>query len=376
MEGDFQGDVIADTIDGFAGADTIAGYGADDVLRGGDGSDYVDGGEGNDLLIGDVVPGVTLNANELGAANDTLVGNIGNDLIYGDDGSDSLVGGEGIDLIAGGRGNDTMDGGTGADIFSVTAFFGASPNTFYTTGNDLYILRPGDSSISAFDLFEMSSQAAAFDGAGAAGGDRIDLRDMPGTIFLNTPMAFGPGIGAQLAGARNQRVDAFINNLSGVVTWFAVDLNDDGLLTDADLLVKFNAGISLVALDFGLNDARDAQPGTVGDDSLSLGTASDFVRAGAGRDTVRGGDGADYLLGEGAADSLFGDAGNDTLSGGADRDVLFGGVGGDCLDGGSGADRFAYRSAAESGTTTATRDRIVDFMVGSDRIDLAQIDAI
>ncbi len=375
IEGDFQGDVIADNLDGFAGNDTLSGYGASDTLRGGDGADVVDGGEGNDLLIGDQVPGVSTPVFDGAAHSDTLIGGPGDDSIFGDNGHDTLVGGAGNDRIAGSSGNDTIDGGEGADVYLAAARFGDLNVIAYNTGDDVYVLRPGDSRFTGFDVFEVGTQAA-FDGAGVAGGDQIDLRGLGGSIFLSGELAVGPGIGTLIGGASNGRMDAVVNNLSGVVTWFAIDLDDDGRLTDADLLVKFNAAISLVAADFGASDARDARRPGSGNDSILGGTDDDFIRGGLGRDTLRGMEGRDYLMGEGGADFLHGQESGDALSGGNGRDVLTGGLGVDVLDGGDGADRFVFASMLETGATRSTRDRIVDFEVGMDRIDLSRIDAI
>ncbi|HEX9933541.1 MAG TPA: M10 family metallopeptidase C-terminal domain-containing protein, partial [Allosphingosinicella sp.] len=76
---------------------------------------------------------------------------------------------------------------------------------------------------------------------------------------------------------------------------------------------------------------------------------------------------ADALL------TIFGGAGSDRLTGGANGDVLYAGGGADLLAGGGGADVFQYRSASES--SGMATDRIADFVSGTDRIDLAQIDA-
>ncbi|WP_339115215.1 DUF4214 domain-containing protein [Thioclava sp. GXIMD2076] len=75
---------------------------------------------------------------------------------------------------------------------------------------------------------------------------------------------------------------------------------------------------------------------------------------------------ADALTGAGVDDILSGGAGNDTLRGGAGDDVLMDGAGSDRMWGGAGADTFVL-------TKDGTTDRIEDFEVGIDRIDLSQI---
>jgi serralysin len=83
-----------------------------------------------------------------------------------------------------------------------------------------------------------------------------------------------------------------------------------------------------------------------------------------------GGTGADSLDGNAAANVLAGGAGADRLDGNGGADRLLSGGGRDSLTGGAGADTFQFRSAAE-----AHGDHVVDFRHGTDRIDLAAIDA-
>ena len=61
---------------------------------------------------------------------------------------------------------------------------------------------------------------------------------------------------------------------------------------------------------------------------------------------------------------MDGGGGNDTLNGGAGDDVIHAGTGADRLTGGTGADTFVF--VADEGA-----DRITDFELGVDRIDLS-----
>ncbi|MET1109885.1 MAG: M10 family metallopeptidase C-terminal domain-containing protein, partial [Allosphingosinicella sp.] len=70
---------------------------------------------------------------------------------------------------------------------------------------------------------------------------------------------------------------------------------------------------------------------------------------------------------------LFGGKANDTLKGGGQADLIHGNLGADTLRGGGGADVFRYDSTAES--NSASRDLILDFTPGADKIDLSRIDA-
>ncbi len=104
-------------------------------------------------------------------------------------------------------------------------------------------------------------------------------------------------------------------------------------------------------------DPREAAitlTGTTASD-LVLGTRfDDFVAAGKGRDVVDGGAGNDRL---------FGQNGNDTLRGGDGNDLLNGGTFDDLLTGGLGRDQFVF-------SLVSGDDRITDFTVGDDRLNL------
>jgi Ca2+-binding RTX toxin-like protein len=72
--------------------------------------------------------------------------------------------------------------------------------------------------------------------------------------------------------------------------------------------------------------------------------------------------------------NLIGGAGADELCGGVNADTIFAGGSADLLDGGGGADLFQYRAKTDSAVGAA--DEILAFEIGSDRIDLSQIDAM
>ncbi len=82
---------------------------------------------------------------------------------------------------------------------------------------------------------------------------------------------------------------------------------------------------------------------------------------------------ADSIAGRNGNDFLEGFGGNDTLNGGAGDDALAGGAGADILIGGPGADRYVFDMAALSDALVGTVDRIVDFTLGQDQLDLSLI---
>src|SRR5262249_36848372 len=88
--------------------------------------------------------------------------------------------------------------------------------------------------------------------------------------------------------------------------------------------------------------------------------------------------GAGDINGTGNAgdNAITGNNGENKLSGLEDNDTIIGQGGRDYLTCGDGNDTFVYQSLSDSGQTNATRDQILDFQAGSDKIDLSLIDAI
>lgn len=84
--------------------------------------------------------------------------------------------------------------------------------------------------------------------------------------------------------------------------------------------------------------------------------------------------GDNILKGMGGNDRLDGGDGNDRLEGGSGNDRLQGESGTDTQVGGTGADTFIWNDPSHAGLG-ASRDVILDFVQGSDKIDLSGIDA-
>ncbi|GHY03671.1 RTX toxin [Vibrio cholerae] len=95
----------------------------------------------------------------------------------------------------------------------------------------------------------------------------------------------------------------------------------------------------------------------------------DMLIGGAGNDILFGQGGNDWLDGGVGKDTLYGGSGNDTLIGGEGNDILIGGLGNDILTGGSGEDLFKW----VNGDLDGSRDRITDFKIGEDKIDLSDL---
>ncbi len=149
------------------------------------------------------------------------------------------------------------------------------------------------------------------------------------------------------------------------------------------------------------NAANNTLSGGAGNDTLNGGAGADRLDGGSGIDTLSyvgsnagvtvnlatrtatgghatgdvitgfenltGSSYADILTGSIGANTLSGGAGNDTLNGGAGNDILNGGARIDALTGGTGADTFVFQFGQ---SILSAMDRITDFAIGTDKIDL------
>ncbi len=163
------------------------------------------------------------------------------------------------------------------------------------------------------------------------------------------------------------------------------------------------------------NNLANSINGAEGDDILSGGGGGDRLDGGTGADSLYGGEGSDRFIVDDSDDLVFettgqgvdtvyarvsyalaagqsvetlrayaGDTGltltgnelaNSLIGLGGD-DILIGGGGRDQMTGGLGADRFVVSGPGDTGLTASTADRILDFVIGTDLIDLSGIDAV
>src|SRR5262249_34111497 len=93
---------------------------------------------------------------------------------------------------------------------------------------------------------------------------------------------------------------------------------------------------------------------------------ANVVFGNSGANDLRGLAGNDRLAGRGGNDTIDGGAGNDRLNGQDGNDRLVGGGGRDALWGGNGIDTFVLAN------TLADADKIVDFKVGTDKLEISQ----
>jgi predicted extracellular nuclease len=304
--------VIPRIVNGTTGNDTLAGTEGNETLNGLAGNDTLNGLGGNDILYGNQGSDTLYG----GAGNDTLYGGQDNDLLYGETGDDVLQGNLGNDVLYGNQGNDTLDGGAGND-----QLYGGQ-------GDDTLLGGIGD------DVLEGGKGINI-----VTGGDGIDVASYANasasvivSLLLQDQAQASGGAGTDtLSGIEQLLGSAFGDTLTG----------------DAGANTLFGAG---------------------GNDTLNGGFGLDTLVGGEGDDSLFGNQDADTLFAGLGNDTLFGGQGDDTLYGELGDDVLQGGLGADTLFGGAGADIFRYTQAADS--TLTSRDLIIDFETGVDRIDL------
>lgn len=119
-------------------------------------------------------------ANQLAGngGNDQLLGGSGNDTLDGGSGNDKLAGQAGSDLLVGNLGADTLIGGAGQDVFRFRSASHSAPG--------------------AVDQLVAGDGGKAFDGAGSAAGDILDLSGIDANTTKGGDQAFvlgGSGAG-------------------------------------------------------------------------------------------------------------------------------------------------------------------------------------
>ncbi|ACO79521.1 Secreted mannuronan C5-epimerase [Azotobacter vinelandii CA] len=244
----------------------------------------------------------------------TLEGTTGNDTLTGSDAHETLLGLDGDDRLNGGAGNDILDGGAGRDNLTGGAgadLFRVSARTdSYRTDSASF-----NDLITDFDADEDSIDLSALGFTGLGDGYNGTL-----AVVLNS------------AGTRTY-LKSYEADAEGRRFEIALDGNFAGLLDDGNLIFE--------------------------------------------RPVIEGDAGNNALLGTSAAETLLGHAGNDTLDGAGGDDILVGGAGRDTLTGGAGADLFRFDALSDSQRNYTTGDnqgdRIVDFSVGEDKLDVSAL---
>lgn len=255
-----------------------------------------------------------------GMGNDVITGGRKDDFLVGGAGNDSLNGGNGNDSFIGGGGNDTVIGGAGNDL----AIF-----TTATDGTDSVNLGAGDDTVNVAAPLAAGQIRLTFTSAEVGNDSANDSGTMTNQdAGLAVRMQVEDGMGA----------------LTGTISRF----DDEGMT-----FMSTTVGVTF--------DVRDLVSGAARGDlftAVKLGTSGNDDLGGASGSLV-------YYINAGAGDdTLNGDTGNDFLVGGVGNDTINGGAGSDSFIGGAGIDTFAF-------TGVAGNDQIIDFLSGTDKIDLS-----
>jgi Ca2+-binding RTX toxin-like protein len=258
---------------------------------------------------------------------------------------DTITGTSFNDRITVHNGTDTVHAGLGNDIM---VDLGAGNDQFFGEGGS--------------DTFRLGSGNDFADGG--AGKDTLDYNGIDFTVIadLNQGFILAEGID-QVESVENiiasEWNDTLMGNSADNVFW-GMDGND-----------KLKGG-----------GGRDSLYGGNGDDTINGsgglygGTGNDIItsdyrRRGAQGDLQYGEAGEDIMTGSNANDRMYGGADDDVMNGGSGEDFIHGGTGENDLTGGLDRDVFAFQSfGAGHGF-----DRIRDFELAYDKIDLSEIDA-
>lgn len=387
------------SVRGGTGNDSLRAGDGDDTLQGGGGQDSLDGGAGDDRLLlyageahggagedrlwtsfsdsgtairfenGVVIQGGVLKVTSTGIERFTVFGSSEGDTVRGQAGGDELTGGLGNDLIEAGGGDDYLNGGSGDD--TLNGGKGVDEAHYQNTSSaltiDLSNIQAQNTGAGGIDRLIGVEEIYAGNGAdsltgngadnllfgsggsdtlvGGGGGDILDAGENSFQTSIN--QLEGGGGDDTLSGGEGQGADTF----------------DGGAGSDTLQLPDFNLTGSPYVLDLSVSGPQDTGAG------LDILISIEHARGSASGDVINGSAGANRL------DGYFGE---DSLSGGRAADTLIGGKGADLLTGGKGADVFAYLSTTDSTKSSAFGvgvDRIKDFAIGEDLIDLTAIDA-
>jgi Bacterial Ig domain/RTX calcium-binding nonapeptide repeat (4 copies) len=341
---------------GGTGADTLIGTTRSDHLSGGSGAaNTLTGGAGNDwytvAAVGDSVvelSGEGIDSVRVNMAAYTLSANVENlhmigsfagirqgtgnaennymtsftqaAALFGLGGNDTLVGSSQDDTLDGGDGNDTISGNGGID----NLVGGAGDDGIYLGFNAGGSTIDGGSGTDTLYLTFATSSLAGITGIEAL-------------TFMS--------VGTSLTLTGSQLADGLAYNTT---------LNGTGNIT-----VNMTAGVFFVANNFVVTGGSNVTMTISGANDVNVIKAANVVNTingGTDIDQIRGGTLGDFINGGGGDDKIIGFGGADTITGG------------------SGADQFRYLLTSDSGFGAA-RDRITDFVSGSDRLNFSFFDA-
>jgi Ca2+-binding RTX toxin-like protein len=339
------------------------------------------------------------NDNFAGDSGDNLIdGGPGNDFLRLEQGGDDVaLGGPGNDVFLFGgtlNGADTIDGGTGTDQIAIQGDYAEAEaltlgsnvvsveNLAILPGNDMRFGDPGTNfysyEITAQDIALATGVQLVVDANRLRPGENLTFNgsaESDGSFFIYG----GGGNDLLTGGAKN---DVFIFGHQG--QWGTGDVVTGGAGIDqlalrGNYTIVFGANQLVGVEQIGMVSAQDTRYGALGSsynyDLTMVDSNVDGIQMTVDAAPLRPGE---TLTFNGSAEDdgsfrVFGGRGDDTIVGSQNGDILAGNGGSDQLTGGGGGDAFRYVAASDSAPGSA--DRILDFLPGTDWIDLSRIDA-
>jgi Ca2+-binding RTX toxin-like protein len=408
-----------DSLNGSAGDDSLNGDIGNDILNGGDGNDTLNGGEGDDTLNG----GNDSDRLFGGIGQDSLNGGLGNDSIDGGEGQDTLTGSNGNDTINGGLGDDNLDGGSDNDLLNggedndtlngaggIDTLIGGLGNDTYqvdtTTDTITENANQGTDTVQSSVTYTLGNnlENLTLTGTTAINGTGNTLNNIITGNSSNNTLNGGAGIDTLIGGLGNDtyQVDTTTDTITenanqgtdtvqSSVTYTLGNNLENLTLTGTTAINGTGSTLNNIITGNSSNNTLnggagiDTLIGGLGNDTYQVDTTTDTIteNANQGTDTVQSS--VTYTLGNnlenltltgttainGTGNTLnniiTGNSSNNTLNGGAGIDTLIGGLGNDTLIGGLGNDTFIFQFGQ---STISTSDRITDFAINSDKIDL------
>jgi Ca2+-binding RTX toxin-like protein len=275
--------------------DGAAGEG-DNVM---DDIEVITGSSGDDVLTG-TAGANTFNA---GAGNDTMTGGAGNDVLSGDAGNDTFLEGSadsGLDTLNGGAGVDTVDYGLRTNAVTVTIGVDGDSDGEGSEGD--IVKSDVENVVGGAGNDTLTGNASNNRFTGGLGNDTMTGGDGD-DVFYEGSLTSGADVFN--GGAGFDVVDYGARSVAVVVT-MGDDTANDGQASETD---NFKPDCEKVV-------------GSVVADTLTGGTANDYIDGGDGNDTIVSGAGNDVIDGEAGDDNINCGTGNDVALGGAGTNTI------------------------------------------------------
>jgi trimeric autotransporter adhesin len=342
------GEAGNDTLFGGAGNDTLSGGIGNDILDGGTGTDTMDGGEGDDTYVLDVITDSIINETSTSGTDtakvaftanlsDTKFNNIENLVLTG-----AALNGTGNALANDITGNDnanTLDGGL--DSLADTLRGGK--------GNDIYIVRAGDSVIeNANEGTDLIRATISFDLTLANNVENLTLLNVSGDASLNNTNAFGNDLANTLTGNDGNNiflgaagVDTLIGGkgddrysvnlkLTGVEGTSTATVSLEDTIVESTTITDGLDTLNLVG-NYNLTKASTITLAAGLEDLSAFGTNTTLLNltGNSANNIIDGNDAANIIDGAAGTDTLTGFKGNDTYivdiiaTGNGLQDVIF-----------------------------------------------------